>query len=115
MPPAISTANANILQHYQEIAAISGHMLLKAQAKEWDELVRLGELYQEAVEQLKKLEPLSHSQREARRKLLKRILDDDARIRQLVSPELERLGLLLGNYKRQRTVLQTYYSSVRPE
>jgi len=47
--------------------------------------------------------------------LLTQILEDDAQIRHLATPELGRLGALLGNMKRQQTVLQAYYSpSVHP-
>ncbi len=105
---------ASILTYYQEIADLSGQMLTKAQAQEWAELVALGSRYQAAVERLKALDPLDDDQKNTRRELLTRILDDDARIRQLISPELERLSHLLGTFKRQRTVLQAYYSTVRP-
>ncbi len=110
----MSTSHASILEHYQEIADLSGQMLAKAQGQEWNELVTLGARYQEAVERLKALNPLDDDQKNARRELLTRILDDDARIRQLIAPELERLSHLLGTFKRQRTVLQAYYSTVRP-
>jgi flagellar protein FliT len=89
-------------------------MLDKAQAQEWDALVALGQQYQEAVERLKALGPLDDDQKNARRELLSRILDNDAHIRRLISPELDRLSHLLGAFRRQRSVLQAYYSSVRP-
>ena len=107
--------HTTILQRYQEIADLSGQMLSKAEAQEWDELVMLGTRYQAAVERLKALDPLDDDQKNARRELLPRLLDDDARIRKLISPELDRLSHLLGTFKRQRTVLQAYYSTVRPQ
>ena len=110
----MSTSHASILEHYQEIADLSGQMLAKAQGQEWNELVTLGARYQEAVERLKALNPLDDDQKNARRELLTRILDDDARIRQLSVPELEPLSHLLCTFKRQRTFLQAYYSTVRP-
>ena len=93
---------------------MSGQILIKLKAQEWDELVALGARYQLAVERLKALDPLDDDQKNARRELLTRILDDDARNRQLIAPELERLSHLLGTCKRQRTVLQAYFSTVRP-
>lgn len=107
-------SHLTLLERYQEIADLSGQMLNKAQTQEWDELVALGARYQAAVERLKTLDPLDDDQKNARRELLTQILDDDARIRQLISPELERLRHLLGTFKRQRTVLRAYYSTVRP-
>ncbi|MGB6242133.1 MAG: flagellar protein FliT [Castellaniella sp.] len=86
-----------------------------AQLQQWDNLVALGSEYHQAVERLKQLDPLDDDQRAARQELLARILDDDAQIRQLISPELDRLSHLLGTIRRQRTVLQAYYSTVRPQ
>lgn len=85
-----------------------------AEAQQWDNLLALGSEYHLAVERLKQLNPLDDEQRAARMELLTRILADDAQIRQLVAPELDRLGHLLGTIKRQRTVLEAYYSTVRP-
>ena len=103
-----------MIRHYQTIAEISTEMLDKAQTQQWDELIELGKRYHDAVEHLKTLAPLDDDQKATRRELLTRILDNDAHIRTLVSPEMERLSHLLGVFKRQRTVLQTYYSGARP-
>lgn len=108
----LSTPHNTVLQHYQAIAEISASMLKLAQAQQWDELTELATSYHQAVDRLRQLEPLENEQREARRELLTQILDDDAHIRQLVTPELDRLGYLLGTIKRQRTVLQTDRKSV---
>jgi flagellar protein FliT len=106
--------HTTLLQHYRTIATLSAEMLDKARSQQWDDLVALGGQYQDAVEHLRALGPLDDDQKNARRELLTRILDNDAHIRQLVSPELDRLSHLLGSFKRQRSVLQAYYSSVRP-
>ncbi|CAM5215975.1 Flagellar protein FliT OS=Castellaniella defragrans OX=75697 GN=HNR28_000396 PE=4 SV=1 [Castellaniella defragrans] len=87
-------------------------MLAKARTQQWDALVELGLRYREAVEHLQSLNPLDDDQKSARRELLIQILDNDANIRQLISPEMARLSHLLGAFKRQRNVLQTYYSSI---
>lgn len=89
-------------------------MAESARAGRWDDVVRVGKQYCEAIERLKAFGPLDDDQKEARRKLLTQILEDDARIRRLISPELDRLGHLLGASKRQRSVLRTYSSTVRP-
>lgn len=99
-----------VLAQYQLIAGLSARMLTQAKASQWDAVIELGEKYQQAVEHLKLMKPLSSEDREARRQLLIQILDNDAGIRHLVSPELERLNGLLGTLKRQQNVLQTYSS-----
>ncbi|MBB5213369.1 flagellar protein FliT [Parapusillimonas granuli] len=99
---------SSVLHYYEAIADISSQMLREARASHWDEVVALGERYQAAVESLRKLDHLDDSDRQARRELLTRILNDDATIRSLAAPELSRLGALIGNMKRQHAVLQTY-------
>lgn len=102
------TSQPDMLSHYQVIADLSGRMLQEAQANRWDAVIALGAEYQNAVETLRTLDVLSPEDREARKSLLTQILDDDANIRRLASPELERLASLLGNVKRQHRVLRTY-------
>ncbi|MBF6617777.1 flagellar protein FliT [Pollutimonas thiosulfatoxidans] len=99
---------STILRQYEVIAAITSRMLKEARADHWDEVIVLGAQYQEAVETLRGINILSDEDRAARRQLLARILDDDAHIRLLAAPELSRLGRLLGDIKRQHTVLQAY-------
>ena len=96
------------LRHYEIISGISGRMLAAARADQWDDVVVLGEEYQAAVEALRNLKSLNDDDRAARRELLAKILDDDANIRLLATPELARLGALLGNMKRQHSLLQAY-------
>lgn len=101
-------AQQDILNYYQAIAEISGRMLTEARANRWDEVYALSEGYRDAVERLRNLDLKSAQDREARKELLAQILDDDANIRRLATPELERLSSLLGNVKRQHRVLRTY-------
>ena len=112
--PAAATLEAGtplgVLAQYQRIAGLSSRMLLEAKANRWATVAELGEEYQQAVDHLKNMGPLSTEDREERRRLLIQILDNDASIRHLISPELERLNGLLGTLKRQQNVLQTYSS-----
>ncbi|WP_233208436.1 flagellar protein FliT [Pollutimonas subterranea] len=99
------------MRQYEIIAGISNRMLAEARADNWDAVVALGEQYQDAVESLRAIAALSDEDREARRDLLTKILDDDAKIRMLATPELGRLSMLLGNMKRQQSVLHAYSSN----
>lgn len=98
-----------ILRQYQIIAALSAQMRAKADAQQWNEVVQLGAQYADAVKALREFESLGADDRTARRVLLTRILDDDAHIRHLAAPELQRLGHLMGAIKRHQAVLQTYH------
>lgn len=99
---------SSVLHYYEAIADISSQMLSEARASHWEEVIALGEQYQTAVESLRELDHLGDDDRQARRELLTKILNDDATIRSLATPELSRLGALMGNMKRQHAVLQTY-------
>ena len=102
------TSQHDILSHYQIIAELSSRILTEARANRWDAVFTLGEQYYAAVETLRNLNIDTLEDREARKGLLTKILDDDANIRRLASPELDRLSGLLGNTKRQHRVLRTY-------
>jgi len=97
------------LPHYEYLSRLSGQMLAHARAQDWSAVVALCLLYQQAVEGLREItssEPPVNAA--ARHALLSKILSDDASLRDLTSPELARLGKLLGSLKRQRTLHQTY-------
>lgn len=105
------SASHPILQYYKTIADITSQMLEKAYANQWADVIALSDAYQEAVEALRNLEPLDNNATDARREYLIRILDNDASIRKLAMPEMERLASLLGDIKRQRGAVQAYKTS----
>ncbi|WP_061150565.1 flagellar protein FliT [Caballeronia arvi] len=83
--------------HYEAIAAISGRMLTAARGGEWSELKTLQGTYRELIEQLKEVDSgseLDESARARKLDLVKKILADDAAIRDLSSPSLARLSAL---------------------
>lgn len=100
-----------ILEHYQEIAFITGEMLTAAKAGDWDLAMVHGQQYCERVELLRQTEqkePLDEAGRAMKYDLLVRILENDALTRDLAIPQLARLGELLGRMKRQQTLLSAY-------
>ena len=99
-----------VLPRYEAIAGIVQRMLDEAKANHWDEVASLGVDYRAAVEELRDCPgPCDDTERAARQRLLARILQDDASIRSLISPEMNRLAYLVGGLKRQRAVLHAYY------
>lgn len=97
-----------IVHRYEHIAELSGKMLQLAQANDWDSVIALSQQYCDAVELLRPLKPLGDEDKSARKSLLTKILDDDARIRNLAAPEMARLGAMLGAMKRHQNVLEAY-------
>jgi flagellar protein FliT len=116
MPPSYpahtSSSTLSVLRQYEVIEGISSRMLNEALSSRWDAVAELGTQYQAAVETLKGLPTLTHEEKDARRTLLAKILDNDTRIRHLISPELERLNGLMGTLRRQQKVLNTYSSPI---
>lgn len=99
---------SSLIHRYQQIADISGKMLKLAQSNDWDAVIALSQQYFEAVETLRPLQPLDTDDRLERKSLLSKILNDDARIRNLAAPEMARLGAMLGAMKRHQSVLEAY-------
>lgn len=97
-----------ILCIYQDIAKTTGRMLSHAKAEQWDQVIALAPEYQSAVSRLYEPDILPDLELTERRHLLSQILDNDAEIRRLALPELERLNQLIYGLQRQRNVLQAY-------
>ncbi|AHV93848.1 flagellar protein FliT [Bordetella holmesii] len=107
---------APVLDLYQDIASVTGEMLVFAQDEDWTQVLDLGRQYIELVEQLRGLEPaspLDDASRAMKYELLVRILENDAAVRDLALPQLARLGDLLGRMKRQQSLLATYGGKAR--
>src|SRR5690625_3571858 len=102
--------NRPITSVSQAIADTTQRMLSHAMASHWHQVMALAPAYQRAVEQLRDIDNVPEHELETRRRLLSQILNNDAAIRRLASPELERLNELINGLRRQRDVLKAYYS-----
>ncbi|AIY40303.1 Flagellar biosynthesis protein FliT [Collimonas arenae] len=105
------TPQLELMECYEQIAPLTGRMLERARAGDWDALVILGQQFRSFVERLKGIElpaPLEPSQLMRKHNLLSRILADDAEIRDIVAPELAQLSSLLGNMHRQQHLNHAY-------
>ena len=99
-----------VMQCYEQIAVLTASMLQLARAGSWDALASQEMTYRARVEDLKEIEPqaLDAEQVERKYRLLCRILADDAEIRDIITPELARLGKMLGAVQRRQTLHQAY-------
>jgi flagellar protein FliT len=100
-----------VMQCYEQIAVLTTSMLQLARAGSWDALASQEMTYRACVEGLKEIEPkqaLDAEQVEQKYRLLCRILADDAEIRDIITPELGRLGKMLGAVQRRQTLQQAY-------
>ncbi len=105
------TYTSPVLEHYQDIAVITGDMVVAAKAGDWNTVMAYGQQYCELVERLRAAEPgtpLDEAGRAIKYDFLVRILENDALTRDLAMPQLARLGELLGRMKRQQSLLSAY-------
>lgn len=89
---------------YEELLVLSEQMLEAARAGNWTAFDESQRVYLAVVERLRQIDrdvPFSAEERNRRYELLERILDYDARIRDLMLPALSGLGRLLGDSRRR--------------
>lgn len=106
-------SKADYFARYEAIAAISARMLAAARHALWTELMELQEEYRMLVDALRDIDAeMSLDERERIRKydLIRRILADDAAIRDLANPSVARLSVLFSA-RRPAHVLKELYGA----
>jgi len=107
----MTSPHAPLLSHYQSIAAITAAMLEAARSGDWTIVLSLGQQYIDIVEKLRDIDasvPLDETSRALKHDLLVRILENDARTRDLASPQMARLNTLLGRIKQHHDHASTF-------
>lgn len=102
---------STVMDCYERIAPLVARMLALARVGNWDALMTLETQFRADIERLKVMDStdaLDQMQLERKHLLLKGILADDAEIRNLISPQMARLGALLGSMHQQQNLQQTY-------
>ncbi|EAY63420.1 conserved hypothetical protein [Burkholderia cenocepacia PC184] len=88
---------AEYFARYEALAAVSGRMLCAARGADWSALPGLQAEFMQLVDGLKEADPgvaLDESDLGRKLDLIRRILADDAAIRDLASPDVARLSAL---------------------
>jgi|SRR5476651_914460 len=103
----------SLLAHYQHIIALSENMLLMARQSEWDALVYIEEKYVQAVAKIAELnatveQPLSVQVEEKITLLLRRLLDNESEVNQLLQARMTELQTLIGQSTRQQSLNSAY-------
>ena len=100
-----------ILQAYDRLSTTTAHMLSAAQAGDWQRLVDLEKDCSQLVARLTRLErddPLPDGLRARKAAMIRKVLADDAAIRHITEPWLERLGSMLTANRREQQLLKSY-------
>ena len=86
------------LQHYESIAETSGRMLEAARRSDWDAVVAEEERCRGLIQALESGDaaPLSAAQLEHKGRIIRRVLSDDAEIRNLAEPWLQQLHNMIA-------------------
>ncbi|PLZ00683.1 flagellar protein FliT [Burkholderia sp. WAC0059] len=104
-------AKADYFARYEAIAAISGQMLLAARGALWSDLAGLQREYRQLVDALRESEGeirLNEEERARKYELIRRILADDAAIRDLANPRMSRLSALFAGPMPVRVMRDRY-------
>lgn len=98
------------LDLYQQMSALSAHMVEAAQTQDWERLVELEATVSELRKTLMTADgnDLDAGERVAKAALIQRILDDDAEIRRHTEPWMEHVRQFLGDGVKKRQVEQAY-------
>ncbi len=100
-----------VIQIYEELLLLSEQMLEAARCGNWDAMTEVQRVYVAQVDALRSQHPqppATLQERTQRAALLAQLLAHDAAIRNLVMPQLERLGALLSSARRSRDIHEAY-------
>lgn len=100
-----------LLETYDCLARTTGHMLNAAQNGDWDHLIELERHCAELIARMSALEteePLPEDLRKHKSAMIRKVLADDAAIRNITEPWLQQLGTMLSANTHERRLLRTY-------
>jgi flagellar protein FliT len=100
-----------LFSYYEAIAAITARMLSAARNDDWNQLFQLQTEYERLVDEIRPIDArvaLDEAGRQQKHDLLRRILDNDAGIRDLASPRIARLSALIASNRQTRALNDMY-------
>ena len=100
----------DMLSTYEALERITQEMVQAASGAEWDRLVELEHACSGHVTRLREggEAALNAAGRQRKVELIKKILDDDRRIRDLTTPWMTQLSAMIGNTTTQRRLANAY-------
>lgn len=102
--------STQIIATYENMLAVSGQMLAAARSSDWDRLVDLEKHCRALAERLAAGEAprLTGQLRQRKVEIIRRMLADDAEIRNLTQPWLAQLQQFLGSAGQERKLRRAY-------
>jgi len=105
------TTIEQLFQRYETIAHLSGNLLKAARADDWDTAITLQQQYSALADTLRPVHDrfsFDASQQARRDALLRRILSDEAEVRDRAVPRLARLSALVASNQQTLALQKTY-------
>jgi flagellar protein FliT len=109
--------STELIQTYESVLAVTGEMLEAARGEDWDRLVEREKRCRELIDTLIQARDevaLDSDTRRRKAEIIRKVLADDAAIRDLTQPWLARLQHLMTSAGRERQ-LHAAYGAGRPD
>jgi flagellar protein FliT len=102
--------NSQVISTYEAILEVTGQMLHAAQSHDWERLIDFEAECRSLIEvlQLTDKQPLADGYQVRKADIIRKVLADDAEIRNLTQPWLAQLGQLLGSIDNTKKLKQSY-------
>lgn len=103
--------STQIIAVYEDIGIVTGQMLQAAHDSDWDLLVTLEKKCKNLVERLiaaEPREPLSGQLQQRKVEIIRQVLADDAKIRNLTEPWMQQLQSILSTASHEKKLRQAY-------
>lgn len=101
----------NVLTHYESLSGLTGQMRVAALSGEWDTLIGLEHQCSDHVAQMKAQTanaPLDETARQRKIQLIKKILADDAAIRNMTESWMGQLQRIMQSNRQEQRLNQSY-------
>ena len=103
--------STEIIQTYESILAVTAEMLEAARNADWDRLVEREQHCRELVARLmqaREAAPLDDDSRKRKAQIIRKVLADDAQIRDLTQPWMARLQHMMTSTRQERRLNAAY-------
>jgi len=102
-----------VIENYESLSSLTGQMRVAATQGQWDDLVELEKQCSERVASMKALDastPLDESARLHKVALIRKILADDAEIRNQTEPWMKQMQRIMQSAQQENRLLEAYSS-----
>lgn len=101
----------NMIAQYESLSGILARMVSAAEQGDWDQVAGMESACKPLIELIKSTpvdERLSHDQRRQKIQVIRKILHDDARLRELANPRMAQLQEMLQETRKSRDAVRAY-------